>query len=161
VVTSADNQIHIGLDSLVVWKCAFFLYCCLIYSIRIAFCGFWLVSYIRSRLRMPVDIDLKHVSRPVSHLHALLVQLSVEDDSSSTFPLVFHRLSPLHFPPSHFLLETLRPSPLSLDMILLINPWEEVLLQMPERPSRHRLIIIAAQRTIESLLRHSTIFELC
>jgi hypothetical protein len=110
---------------------------------------------------MPVGNDLEHVSRPVSHLHALLVHLSVEDDPSSLLPLILQRLSPLHFPPSHYLLETLRSSPLSLDMILLVNPREEILLQMPERPSRHRLIIIAAQRTIESLLRHSTILELC
>lgn len=62
--------------------------------------------------------------------------------------------------PSSPLLEALRPSPLSLNMILLVNPREEILLQMPERPSRNRLIVVPAQQTIESLFGLAAVLEL-
>lgn len=57
-------------------------------------------------------------------------------------------------------LEPVRTTPLALNMVVLVDPREEVFLQVPESPPRHGLVVVATQHSVESLLRNTTILEL-
>lgn len=67
---------------------------------------------------------------------------------------------PLQSHPCSSSFEALGPSPLALDVVLLVHPREEILFQVPEGPARNGLVVVAAQRAVESLLRHAAVFEL-